>query len=130
MIKLNKKRSSLVVKPRLRLIMDRIILVRKKRGLGAQGDVLLQVALLAVSSNECRSAKKDIKTFLLIVPDLAPEERAVLENCQAQFPIQYRITAIALLFDALNWLVTFLFKFRSKTPVGYKYSGIYNPVKI
>ena len=130
MIKLRKKISTLVIKPRSRLIMERLILVRKKRGLKAQGDVLLQAALRAVICNECRSAISDIKTFLQIVPDVTLEERAILENCKTQFHVQYRFKIVALTFDAFSWLVMFLLKLRSKTPMGYKFSGFYTSVYI
>jgi len=129
-IKLRKKISTLVIKPRSRLIMERLILVRKKRGLKAQGDVLLQAALHTVSCNECRAAISDIKTFLQIVPDVTLEERAILENCKTQFHVQYRFKIVALTFDALRWLAMFLLNLRSKTPMGYKFSGFYTSVYI
>ncbi len=126
----SKKMSSLVIKPRLKLMQDRIILVRQKRGLKAQGDVLLQAALRDICYSDCSSAKRDLQKFLQIVPDVDPEERAILENCHVQFPVQKRLKIVALLFDVISWVVMFLLKLRSKTPMGYKFTGFDIPVNI
>ena len=70
-----KPESSSVSKPRLKLISERVELVRKKRGHKAEGDVLLQAALCSVVSKDRTTAKRDITKFLQIVPDLKPVER-------------------------------------------------------
>jgi len=124
-----KKRSSSVFKPRDTLIVDRIQLVRKKRGLKAPGDVLLQAALRSVASNDSRTVKRDISKFLLIVPDVKPEERAILTNIEEQFKKRDPPKIVFLIIQALSWLFTLFFKLISKTPTGYKFpeniSGLY-----
>lgn len=125
---MKKDSSSSVVKPRL--IIDRIDLVRKMRGLKAPGDVLLQAALRSVHSNDCRSAKRDITTFLQVIPTVTPEERAILENSKVRLTAPYRLRIVSLAFEMLNWLILFLLKLKSKAPMGYKLSGIFFPVYI
>lgn len=125
--KMKKDSSSSVVKPRLKLIIDRIDLVRKMRGLKAPGDVLLQATLHSVHSNDCRSAKRDITMFLQIIPNVTPEERAILENSRVHLTAPYRLRIVSLTFEILNWLIMFLLMLKSKTPMGYKFSGKFSP---
>ena len=118
-----KRKSSSVIKPRLKLISERIKLVRKNRGLKAEGDVLLQAALRSVASKDRITAKRDITKFLQIIPNLKPDERAILTNVEAQLLKKGRFDVVSLIIQVLSWLVLFLLKLISKTPMGYKFSG-------
>jgi len=118
-----KRKSSSVIKPRLKLISERIKLVRKNRGLKAEGDVLLQAALRSVASKDRITAKRDITKFLQIIPNLKPDERAILTNVEARLLNKGRFDVVSLIIQVLSWLVLFLLKLISKTPTGYKFSG-------
>jgi len=118
-----KQESFSVIEPRLKLISERIMLVRKNRGLKAEGDVLLQAALRSVASKDRTTAKRDITKFLQIIPNLKPDERAILTNVEARLLNNGRFDVVSLIIQVLNWLVLFLLKLVSKTPMGYKFSG-------
>lgn len=115
-----KKASSSAFRPRGKLISERIKLVRIKRGLKAPGDVLLQAALRSVASNDYRTAYRDIAQFLQIVPNIKPDERAILTNVEARLINRDRFKIASLIFQFLSWAISLLFKFVSKTPTGYK----------
>ena len=123
------KISSSVFKPRLKLMTERIRLVRKKRGLRAQGDVLLKDALLSIRSNDCRTAKRVISRFLQIVPNIEPDERAIMVDVEMQLPKRDHEKIVTLVSQVLSWLLFQLIKLMSKTPTGYKLSE-YNSVYI
>jgi len=118
-----KRKSSSVIEPRLKLVGEHIKLVRKKRGLKAEGDVLLQAALRSVASKDLMTVKRNITKFLQIVPDLKPDERAILTNVEARLLNQDRFDIVFLIIQVLSWIVSFFLKLISKTPMGYKYSG-------
>ena len=114
-----KSRTSFVVKPRLKLIRDRIHLVRHKRGRKAEGDVLLRAAILAVCANHCRTAKKDISKFLLLIPDIKPEERAILSTVESQITFQDLLLILELVVKAVSIMIPILLTSASRTPIGY-----------
>lgn len=114
------KSISSVIKPRTKLISERIDLVRRKRGLKAQGDILLQAALRSVATNDCRTAQRDVNKFLQIVPDVKPDERAILTNVEAHLRNPDRFKVVSLILQALGWIISFFLKLISKNPTGYK----------
>ncbi len=101
---------------------ERIRLVRKKRGLRAQGDVLLKDVLLSIRSNDYRSAKRIISRFLQIVPNVEPDERAIMEDVEMQLPKRDHENIVTLVTQVLSWLIFQLVKLISKNPTGYKLS--------
>lgn len=117
-----RKISSSVFKLRLMLISERIHLVRKKRGFWAQGDVLLQDALRSINSNDAKAAKRIISSFLQIVPNIDPDERAIMFDIELHLLERDQLKIVALLVQVLSWLFFQFVKLISKTPTGYKLS--------
>jgi len=114
------KPISSAIKPRLKFISERIELVRKKRGIKAHGDILLQAALRSVASSDYGTALRDISKFLQIVPSIKPDERAILTNVEVRLANPVHFKAVSLIIQTLSWLISFLIKIISKNPTGYK----------
>lgn len=110
-----------IKKSRMRCISERISLVRKKRSIKAPGDFLLQAALKAISSNDFRSAKNDLTKYLQIIPNVSPEERAIIENSIAQMHVRLRLPVFIL--KAIGWFVSIWIQLKNKSLMSYKILG-------
>lgn len=125
-----RKMSALKRLSRLNLAKEKIFLVRRERGLKAQGDVLLRSALKSVSSNNKYLAKEEIEKFLQIVPDLDPGHRAVLDAVNVFLLKRNARFLVPIFLDAINWILTYWLKLKSKTPMSCKSFGIIYPIYI
>jgi len=114
-----------IKKSRTRCISERISLVRKKRSFKGRGDFLLLAALKSVSSNNFRSAKNDLTKFLQVIPNVFPEERAIIENSIAQMHVRFRLPLFVL--KAVGWIVSIWIQLKSKSLMSYKILGITFP---
>jgi hypothetical protein len=114
------------IRPRLALAFEKIQIVRRDRGIGAAGDVLLKSAQKALQFNDPSSALRDLENFERYARDVSPVHCAILSTARFRLsrkwclnlpPSQLRDFLI-LIFEIIRWLMT-------KHPLSCQQNGLF-----